>query len=302
MVKLTPSWFPRHRWPWAIGILSLSFVFGGALAVSFAGLVAKLSGDNWRYILGTPAIVLLVLIGLTWWVLPRGPERAKRSPGATETAGGFSWRQIPQLFAVRQLHVICALSFALTFLRETFNFWTVDYLKTLDMGQGESLSTAAAALLSTPFDVMGGLGILCLGWVYGRLSEPARRWLLFAILASLSLLLLGLPVAARVGVWAVSVTIGLVGFLVYGPYSLLAGVLAVEVRGRGFAATVAGLVDGTGYFAAVLSGSFFGWLLTQGGYPLGFQVMAAITLVSAVLCLFLYGRARGGHPTPDKEH
>jgi sugar phosphate permease len=90
----------------------------------------------------------------------------------------------------------------------------------------------------------------------------------------------------------------LVGFLVYGPYSLLAGVLSVEVRGRGYAATVAGLVDGAGYFAGVLSGSFFGYLLTHGGYRLGFRVMALLTLASAVLCLFLYPRKREPADTP----
>jgi MFS family permease len=49
MVKIVPEWFPRPKWPLAIGILSLSFVFGGALAVGFAGLIAKLSDDNWRH-------------------------------------------------------------------------------------------------------------------------------------------------------------------------------------------------------------------------------------------------------------
>ena len=108
----------------------------------------------------------------------------------------------------------------------------------------------------------------------------------------LSVTLLLLPTVARQGLWAAACVIGLVGFLVYGPYSLLAGVLAVEVRGRQYAATVAGLVDGTGYFAAVLSGAFFGRLLTLGGYNLGFQVMAILTLVSAVICLFLYRRPK----------
>ncbi|MCB1125927.1 MAG: hypothetical protein KDM81_05485, partial [Verrucomicrobiae bacterium] len=94
------------------------------------------------------------------------------------------------------------------------------------------------------------------------------------------------------------IVIGLVGFLAYGPYSLLAGVLAVEVRGRGYAATVAGLVDGTGYAAGVLSGIFFGHLLTRGGYTLGFQTMAVLMLISAVMALFLYSGGGDGNTTP----
>jgi len=289
MVKIVPEWFPRPKWPLALGVLSLSFVFGGALAVGFAGLIAKLSHDNWRMILGLPALVLLGITGLTWLALRRSGGMTAAAPASAGEGGSFHWRQIPELLRLRQLHVICGLSFTLTFLRETFNFWTVDYLKTEG---GAQLSTAGAALLSTPFDIFGSVGILCLGWIYGRLTERARRRLLFSLLAALSLLLLWLPQAARHGLWALAAVIGLVGFLVYGPYSLLAGVLAVEVRGRGYAATVAGLVDGVGYFAGVLSGSFFGFLLSHGGYRLGFQAMAILTLAAAVLCLFLYPRQR----------
>ena len=85
---------------------------------------------------------------------------------------------------------------------------------------------------------------------------------------------------------------GAIGFLVYGPYSLLSGVLAVEVRGREYAATVAGLVDGVGYIAGFLSGVCFGKLLMTGGYRLGFQVMAALTLLSALTCFLLYAKER----------
>jgi len=84
--------------------------------------------------------------------------------------------------------------------------------------------------------------------------------------------------------------VGAIGFLVYGPYSLLSGVLAVEVRGGEFTATVAGLVDGVGYVAGFLSGVCFGKLLMLGGYTLGFQVMAALTLVSALTCFLLYAK------------
>jgi OPA family sugar phosphate sensor protein UhpC-like MFS transporter len=296
MVKMTPAWFSRRRLPLALGILSLSYVFGGASALAFAGIIARLTDDNWRMVLGIPSLVLLGLAVLAAFFLPRRGEHASSSDAPAETASAeeaFHWRHLPRLFRVRQLHVVCALSFTLTFLRETFNFWTVDYLKTEG---GAELSIRAAAMLSTPFDILGGLGILSIGWIYGRLSDNARRRLVFWLLLALSLTLLALPAVARQGLWAAACVIGLVGFLVYGPYSLLAGVLAVEVKGRQYAATVAGLVDGTGYFAGVLSGVFFGRLLTLGGYALGFQVMAGFTLASAVICLFLYSKSKSPKP------
>jgi sugar phosphate permease len=184
----------------------------------------------------------------------------------------------------RQLHVVCGLSFALTFVREIFNVWIVDFIKT----EGDpGLSSGAAALLSTPFDIMGGLGILAMGWAYGRLSGRGRVRLLVAVLGLLAVVLWTAPVWFRAGLWGVTAVVALVGALVYGPYSLLAGVLAVQTRGAGSAATVAGLVDGTGYLAGALSGVFFGRLLSVGGYELGVHAMALCAALAAVLCLGL---------------
>ena len=109
-----------------------------------------------------------------------------------------------------------------------------------------------------------------------------------AALVGLSLLLALLPALFHLGLWLLAVGVGLIGFLVYGPYSLLGGVLSVEVHGKGYAATVSGVVDGTGYIAGFFSGILFGRLLMAGGYRLGFEMMAGLTLVSAVLSCFLY--------------
>lgn len=92
---------------------------------------------------------------------------------------------------------------------------------------------------------------------------------------------------------------GLIGFLVYGPYSLLGGVLSVEVRGKEFAGTVSGIVDGTGYVAGFLSGIVFGRLLMLGGYRLGFEVMAGLTVLSAGLCGLLYRQSEAGQLQPQ---
>jgi sugar phosphate permease len=86
-----------------------------------------------------------------------------------------------------------------------------------------------------------------------------------------------------------------VGLLVYGPYSLLAGVLAVESGGAKMAATAAGIIDGVGYIAGALAGSTLGLLLDKGGYSLGFRALAGVTAVAAVIALGLRSRA-GGAP------
>ncbi|MCP5517804.1 MAG: MFS transporter [Verrucomicrobiales bacterium] len=284
IIKLTPEWFPTSRLPLAVAVLSLSYVFGGALAVAFAGLIAKLTGDNWQAVMGLPSVVLILVAVVSAVLMPRS---SGTGPGTAtgNTVGDSVWRRLRVLARRPQLHVICGLSFVLTFMRETFNFWIVDFLRTEG---GEEISSGFAAFMSMPFDVLGGLGIIAMGWAYGRLGAGGQRRLLVVMLGALAVILAVVPMLFRFGIWPLTVAVGAIGFLVLGPYSLLAGVLAVEVGGRAQAATVAGLVDGSGYLAGFLSGSFFGWLLTRGGYTLGFQVMAAMMVAGAFLCLGLH--------------
>ncbi len=284
MVKLLPDWFPSSRLAYACGLLSLSFVFGGAIAVAFAGLIAQWSHDSWSAVLGMPSLVLLLLAVLVWLVLP-GQAGAASASAPGQTTRALRLRELPRLFRERTFLVVLGLSFALNLLRETFNFWTVDFIRTQG---GSQVSSAAAALLSTPFDLCGAAGIVLMGWLYGHLSRSARQGMVAGVLVALAALLWVFPRFFDAGLGPLAIGIGLIGFLTYGPYSLLAGVLAIETRGQESAATVAGFVDGVGYLAGLLSGVVFGKLLTLGGYRLGFEAMAAVTLGSAALCLFLY--------------
>jgi len=284
MLKLLPEWFASARMPFVCGILSLSFVFGGAISVAFAGLIGRLTHDSWPAILGLPALALILLAAGCWVALPR-PAGAATAGQEPRPETQFNWEGVWELFRSRQFLVVVGLSFTLTLLRETFNFWTVDFIRT-EAGQG--ISNSLAAYLSTPFDLCGGVGILLTGWFFGRLRPAGRRRFVVASLLALSLVLVAMPYLFHLGLWLLAVAVGLIGFLVYGPYSLLGGVLSVEVRGKGYAATVSGIVDGTGYVAGFLSGIFFGQLLMLGGYRLGFEVMAGLTLLSALLSCLLY--------------
>jgi MFS transporter, OPA family, glycerol-3-phosphate transporter len=293
IVKQTPAWFPQRHWALAMALLSLSFVFGGVVALVLAGKIAAWSGDNWRMVMGLPSLVLLALLLVMWRILPCDRLAARARQGAAG-ATGFNFAYMLRLFKLPQLWVVCGMAFALYIMRETFNDWTVDYFKTEG---GAGMSSQVAALLSTPFDAAGAVGIVLLGWMFDRLTGSRRTIVLFGTLALLAILIYALPSLYRLGLWQVETTIGLIGFLSYGPYSLLAGVLAVEIGGRNGVGTVAGLVDSSGYVATVFAGHYFGKLLDYGGYRLGFHVLAFVTLTSAFLCLALKS-----NPTPLPTH
>ena len=288
MVKLVPDWFPARSMAVAMGVLSLSFVLGGVLASMLAGVIVK-QFHTWQVVMGLPSIVLLVFVGISALILPkRSASKAKeQKAGEAKTA----WKSYFRLFANGQFLVVCALSFTLTLMRETFNTWTVDYLHTLE---GGNATITEAAFLSTLFDGLGVVGILGMGWLYGRLQPGARRWTLCGILVALGGVLLSLPALGAMGIVWAAAAVGVVGLLVYGPYSLLAGVLSVEVQGKEQAATVSGLVDAAGYLAGVVSGWGFGRLVDLYGYDTGMRTLALLMALSGGLCLLLYRRK--AHP------
>ncbi|MGZ8919759.1 MAG: MFS transporter [Limisphaerales bacterium] len=285
MVKLTPDWFRGKEMPFAIALLSLSFVVGGAVATVFAGFIAQWSDNNWRAVMAVPSVGPIVCVVLGFWLLPKG---VRKSRAEAKTAESRTSSDIAALLRLRTFWTVCALSFVLTLLRETFNTWTVDFIKTRG---GPEVSNQIAAFLSTPFDLFGAVGILTVGWFYGRLQNASRRIFLSAMLGMLAILIYALPHLFRFGLAPVTIVIGLIGFLTYGPYSLLGGTLSVEVRGPKFAGTVSGFVDGVGYLAGILAGEQFGRIVDVGGYSAGFQALAALALISAILCFALYGRS-----------
>ncbi len=102
MVKLTPSWFSSCRLPLALGILSCSYVFGGALATAFAGFVADATDNNWRLILSLPSgfLLLFLLVALVQLPNDAASQRSQeeisspRIPGAKTGPGRVLCRGI----------------------------------------------------------------------------------------------------------------------------------------------------------------------------------------------------------------
>jgi sugar phosphate permease len=289
MVKQVPDWFSSRSLALAMGILSLSFVFGGVLATILAGFIARWSGNDWRWVMSGPSIVLVTIVLICALALPRTRAPAARRRRTLREAIAVDWRGVVAVATARRFWIVCGLSFTLTLLRETFNTWTVDFFRT---SGGATMSSAMAAFLSTPFDACGAVGIVTLGWLFGRIDQRGRTNVLVAMLSALAVAIAALPVFAARNVALATVVVGLIGFFAYGPYSLLAGLFAVEIKGKEHVATVAGILDGVGYFAAILSGEAFGRLLDAGGYQLGFDSLAVLAALSALLCLFLYERSK----------
>src|SRR5262249_58605343 len=92
-------------------------------------------------------------------------------------------------------------------------------------------------------ELAGAVSMLAMGFAYAYVPPRARGWLVSATLAALAAVIAVLPGATRAMPSLGPVLVAAVGLLVYGPFSLLAGVLAVETGGARMAAAAARLTD-----------------------------------------------------------
>ena len=180
-----------------------------------------------------------------------------------------------------------------TLVRETFNLWTPTYFV-----QIVGLAAADAARKSALFPLFGGISVLLCGIVSDWLKQGGRAVIIFYGLLSsgVVLFLLGhlnftgsrdLPVAL----------VTLVGFLMIGPYSYLAGAISLDLGGRRGSATTSGIVDGVGYLGGILAGDSIARVSIAYGWQGAFTILA-IAVWSSSVAAFFYSR----HLRSDRAH
>jgi OPA family glycerol-3-phosphate transporter-like MFS transporter len=285
MVKVSSRWFPVRVQARVMGVLSLSYLVGDAIARFYLGLF-QTWGLGWRG-------VFLVAAGTLGLVAVAGALLLKTSPadvGAEEPpanpenvfgAAGEAYR--PESLGSLLLPLLgnlvfwlsCVLSFGLTLIRESFNQWTPTYLhEVAGLGKGEASMTSALFPLAGALPV---LGISVAGdLIHGKLGRVILPALAVATVA-LGLLavipLEGRPIPALVLISAVSL------FLM-GPYSLFGGVIALQLGGKRGSSAASGLIDGAGYLGGIFSGLGVEALANAYGWPAAFGGLAAAAALS----------------------
>jgi len=250
LIKVSSKWFNYSSYGSIIGILSISYLVGDALARQQMGmLIAR--GYGWRAVFLFAAIVAAAIAAL---LLP--------------------------LFRSRAFLLVCLLSFACTIIRETFNTWTPVYLR-----DHLGYSTSQAASLSALFPGVGVVSVLLAGWLSDRLGLNGRSLLLFVGLtatAAALLLLMSLHPGLTSPLLPLA-AIGLVAFCLLGPYSYLGGAFALDFGGKQASAASSGIIDGIGYLGGVLAGDGVARLAVAFGWD-GVFVTLAIVSGAAALC------------------
>jgi OPA family glycerol-3-phosphate transporter-like MFS transporter len=299
LTKLAAHWFPASYYGTVMSVLSLSFLFGDAAGRYFLGALLTW-GASWRQVFVVAALVL-ALIGLIDVLVLRDtpkefglPEPSVNRDNVFGQRGSESRPDdvkalLRPYLSSSSFWLVCGVAFGMTLIREAFNTWVPAYLV-----EAYSLAPGTAARYSSLFPLVGGISTLIVGVLTDRVSRGNRIAVMIPamILCAVSLALLAVATKRHdltLSLWA----IGSTAFWLLGPYTLLAGAIAVDLGGRTGSATSSGLIDTAGYVGGTLSGVAVA-RLAENGWAIVFFAMAAIAvavlLVAILYCLELRRR------------
>lgn len=291
LIKVSSKWFDFSSYGTIIGILSISYLIGDAVARQWMSLLIQ-QGMGWRalfYLAGGVAGVMLIA---NLWLLREsrhdaGYAEARPNPlnlfAASEAPPSSLRNLLLPLLRSRAFILVCLLSLGCTIIRETFNTWTPVYLREY---LGYSLSSAAG--FSAVFPAVGAISIIASGWLSDRMGVHGRALLLFLGLGATAAALLALmSLHAHPGSLLPLFAIGAIAFCLLGPYSYLGGAFALDFGGKQASAVSSGIIDGIGYLGAVAAGDSVARVSVKFGWQAVFESLSAVSAVAALGAAYL---------------
>jgi OPA family glycerol-3-phosphate transporter-like MFS transporter len=298
-VKIAAHWFPFRRYGTVMAIISLSYLFGDAIARQFMGLLIS-AGLGWHGVFYVAAGTLGAILLACWWLRESPGELGEAEPAAPPDNLFAESKQDSRKLSLRELlaplfrspvfWLVCALSLGATILRETFNLWTPTYLT-----QAAGMTPGVAAVASSLYPFCGGVSVILCGWLSDRLGRGGRAGLLLSGLL-LAAIVLALVAAGFGQAWPSLpvIFVAVVAFLTTGPYSFLGGAIALDFGGKHGSGTASGIIDGIGYLGGVLAGGGMARISISYGWNGAFLVLALVAfLASAAAAFFLRAQAGG---------
>jgi sugar phosphate permease len=295
LVKVASRWFSYSTYGTVMAVLSLSYLFGDAACRWVMGRLLA-AGMSWRgvFVVGAASLTALLLANLL--LLREAPEeRGLPSPEANplnvyaEDGNAASEERVSLVTILKPLAasvpfwLVCLLSLGTTLLRETFNFWTPTYFV-----QFVGMSPSMAAQRSALFPLLGGISVLLAGVLSDRIGLNGRNVVLVGGMAGSAVCLVALAgTPGHASQWTPVALVALVGFLLLGPYSYLAGAMSLDFGGKRGSATAAGIIDGVGYLAGWLSGDTVARVTVAYGWRNAFLLLAGAAVLTALVALAL---------------
>ena len=292
-VKAMQPFFSGHSRGRVMGVWSTNYQVGGLLATALATFILVHWG--WRAAFIVPAAWVALVGTVIYFALverpeDRGlppvtePEDEKAAGPASPPPPGLIEKAVeraPSFLELLRLPVLWALGgsyFGLKMIRYSLLFWLPFYLK-----QHLHYSEGDAGYWSMPFELGGVVGSVAVGWISDRYFRTRRLRLAVPLLFILGGALLAYQALGGVGMVVNAGLLGGVGFLLFGPDSLLSGTMAQDLGGRAATGRVAGIINGMGSVGAIFSPVLVAQFTKHLGWDALFYGFFALTVCAGSL-------------------
>ena len=293
------NWFLRRERGTVMGFWATCFQFGGVFGNGLAAWALGRWGFQYSFFCGGAAMVLLIaFFALNQRDEPAdvGLELPKESADdpepevqpAQEAGGlkGLGWSRS----TLNTVLIIGSFYFFVKFIRYALWSWVPFFLS-----RNYGLEGDDAGYLSTVFDFCGIAGVIVCGWMSDRFFGGKRAKISVNFLALMAVSCVLMYTVGQVTVGLFGITLGLVGFTLYGPDALMTGAAAQDIGGRS-TAMAAGIINGMGSIGAVVQEFVIGRMYDESSGDLGpiFAVLVGAAFCACFsLCLVLYRNKQG---------
>jgi len=293
-VGAVAHWLRRAERGRIMGVWSTSYLLGNMVVKSLGGFLLGAYGWRWSFFGCT-----LLAFGV-WWLIyfwqRNRPQDVGLEPIVDEASSSRAVEASQADHVTLRLYVQLALNpiilamgasyFCVKFLRYSLDSWLPAFLNL------QGLDVARASYYSQVFDFAGIGGAIIAGWALDRWFKG--NWAAVGAVMSFGV------IAGYLGVIqfggspiAIAIWFGLVGFMLYGPDTLLCGAASVQVAGEKNGVAVAGVVNGLGSIGPVVQEEVIGWLV-RGDVQQGMRntnlLALTISIVMASLLTLLAWR------------
>jgi OPA family glycerol-3-phosphate transporter-like MFS transporter len=145
------------------------------------------------------------------------------------------------------------------------------------------MSPGLAAKSSASFPLLGGFSVLLAGFLGDRVRKGGRAAIIGVgmVLTALALVVLA-RIDPKASIELPIALVGLIGFLLIGPYSYIAGAVSLDLGGKRGGATTCGIMDFVGYLGGAFAGRAMAGISVRYGWQGAFELLAIVAGVSAI--------------------
>lgn len=281
-----------------MGIWTTNHIVANIVYKSIGGMLLGACGWRWAFF-GMTFLTLFVWALMLFWQKDR-PEDVGLEPiidkdndyGQAIKASQedhISFSEYLRVAFNPLIFIMGVAYFAVKFLRYALDSWLPSFLNI------QGLPVDQASYYSMIFDITGLVGTIFAGYILDRWFRG--NWAAVCFVFGVGTVLGYIAVIyAGVNPIVIALCFGLVGFMVYGPDSLLTGAAAIAVAGEANGVAVTGIINGIGSIGPVIQELVIGQFM-RGSDPmvgiartnrLGLFMSIALALSTAFLTWYLY--------------